>query len=85
MRGYRRGSVRRGGQRESEDMEGMLDRAGFRRDLRCWRGGHEGPIAFVGGRRASIGWQVRRWESLSVADLKIVGRRGDRIHLWSQS
>ena len=49
------------------------------------RGGHGGPIAFVGGRGSSISWLVRRWESLAVADPEIVGRPEGRIHLCSRS
>ena len=76
--------VRRGGQGEGEDTEGMLDHTAFWRDLGCWRGGHGGPIVFVGGQKACIGCRVRRWESLVVADQEVVGRRGDKIHLWSR-
>ena len=66
-------------------MDGMMYCAAFRKDLGCWRGGHGGPITFVGGRGACIGWLVRRWELLAVVYLEIVGRCGDRIHLWLQS
>ena len=63
----------------------MLDCAAFWKDLGCWRGGHGGAIAFVGGRGTCMGWRLRRWESLAVADLESVGRGGVRIHLWSRS
>ena len=83
MRGCSGCSVRRGGR--GEDTDGMLDRAAFWGDLGCWRRGHGGLIAFVGGRGACIGWLVPRCELVAVADLGIVGRRACRIHLWSRS
>ena len=81
MRGWSGSIVMRGGRGEGEDTDGMLDCVVFQMDLGCWRGGHGGPITFVGGRGACIGWLVRRWELLAVADLEIIGRRGGRIHM----
>ena len=85
VRGWSGSSARRGGRGEGEDTDGMLDCVAFRRDVGSWRGGHWGPIAFVGGHGAYIGWLVRRWEWLAVADLEIVGRGGGRIHRWLRS
>ena len=59
VRGCSRHSARWGGrgegEDEGEDTDQMLDCAAFWRNFECWRGGHGGPIAFVGGRRACIG------------------------------
>ena len=85
MRGCSGRSAMRGGREEGEDTEGLLDCAAFWKDLGRWRGGYGGPIAFVGGRRACIGWLVRMWELLAVTDLERVGRCGGRIHLWLRS
>ena len=46
---------------------------------RARTGRHGGPIAFVGGRGDCIGWRVRRWELLEVADLEIFGRCAGRF------
>ena len=69
VRGYSGCSARRGGRGKGEDTNRMLDGVAFWRDLGCWRGGHGEPIAFVGGRKACIGWLVQRGELLAVADL----------------